>query len=326
MASFKVGSRRIGPGHPTFIVAEVSGNHNQSLARAIEIVEEACAAGVDAVKLQTYTPDTLTIDCGTKWFRVGGTNEEWRGKALYDLYRSAYTPWEWQPRLQAVAARHGVLVFSSPFDATAVDFLRRMRVPAYKVASFKLIDDELLRKIASTQKPVIVSRGLASLAEIRRAIRVLRRAGAGPVAVLHCVSSYPARPEEMNLATIPDLAKRLGCVIGLSDHTLGTEVAIAAVTLSASVVEKHVTLRRRDGGPDAAFSLEPAEFRKLVRAIRNVEKAIGAPQHQAGPRESENLIFRRSLFVVDSVRKGEHPSPARTFVRSGRATAWRRGS
>jgi pseudaminic acid synthase len=305
MTTFRIGDRRIGPGHPTFIVAEVSGNHNQSLARAVDIVEEACAAGVDAIKLQTYTPDTLTIDCDGKWFRVGGTNEEWRGQTLYELYRSAYTPWEWQPKLKEVAANRGVQLFSSPFDATAVDFLRNMRVPAYKIASFELVDDELLRKIASTNKPVILSRGLASLEEIRRALRVLRRAGAGPVAVLHCVSSYPARPEEMNLSTIPDLRRRLGCVIGLSDHTLGLEVAIAAVSLGASIVEKHVTLQRADGGSDAAFSLEPAELRELVRTIRTVEKAIGAPQHHAGRRESTNLIFRRSLFVVNDVRKDE---------------------
>lgn len=312
--AFKIGARAIGPGHPTYIVAEVSGNHNQSFARAVEIVEAACKAGVDAIKLQTYTPDTLTIDCDKKWFRVAGTNEAWRGQTLYGLYRAAYTPWEWQPELKRAAERYGVQVFSTPFDATAVAFLRKMRVPAYKVASFELIDDELLRAIAATKKPVILSRGLASLNEIRRAIGVLRRAGAGRVAVLHCVSSYPAKPEEMNLLTIPALRERLRCVVGLSDHTLGTEVAIAAVSLGASIVEKHVTLRRKDGGPDAAFSLEPAELGELVRAIRSVDQAIGRPQYRAGRRESENLVFRRSLFVVEDVRKGE--SFTRASVRS----------
>ena len=306
MASvFRIGARPIGPGHPTFIVAELSGNHNQSFARAVDLVEAACAAGVDAIKLQTYTPDTLTIDCNNRWFRVAGTNEEWRGQTLYELYRTAYTPWDWQPELKRTAARHGVQLFSTPFDATAVAFLRKMRMPAYKVASFELVDDELLRAIAATKKPVILSRGLAALEEIRHAMGVLRRAGAGPVAVLHCVSSYPARPEEMNLATIPALRDRLRCVIGLSDHTLGTEVAIAAVSLGASIVEKHVTMRRADGGPDAAFSLEPSELGQLVRAIRIVDRAMGAPQYRPGPRESTNLVFRRSLFVVQDVRKGE---------------------
>lgn len=302
---FRIGARPIGPGHPTFIVAELSGNHNQNFARAVDIVEAACAAGVDAIKLQTYTPDTLTIDCNNRWFRVAGTNEEWRGQTLYELYRTAYTPWDWQPDLKRTAERHGVQLFSAPFDATAVTFLRKMRVPAYKVASFELVDDELLRAIAATKKPVILSRGLAALEEIRHAMGVLRRAGAGPVAILHCVSSYPAKPEEMNLATIPALRDRLRCVIGLSDHTLGTEVAIAAVSLGASIVEKHVTLRRADGGPDAAFSLEPSELSELVRAIRIVDRAMGAPQYRAGRRESTNLVFRRSLFVVQDVRKGE---------------------
>jgi pseudaminic acid synthase len=307
---FRIGARPIGPGHPTFIVAELSGNHNQSFARAVDIVEAACAAGVDAIKLQTYTPDTLTIDCNNRWFRVAGTNEEWRGQTLYELYRTAYTPWDWQPELKRTAERHGVQLFSAAFDPTAVAFLRKMRVPAYKVASFELVDDELLRAIAATKKPVILSRGLAALEEIRHAMGVLRRAGAGPVAVLHCVSSYPAKPEEMNLATIPALRNRLRCVIGLSDHTLGTEVAIASVSLGASIVEKHVTLRRADGGSDAAFSLEPSELSELVRAIRIVDRAMGAPQYRAGRRESTNLVFRRSLFVVQDVRKGEPFTPS----------------
>jgi N-acetylneuraminate synthase len=305
MKVLKIGARRIGSREPVYIVAEVSGNHNQSKDRAVQIVEEACRAGVDAIKLQTYTPDTLTIDCDSKWFRVKGTNAEWRGKTLYELYQSAYTPWEWHAELQRTAARHGVGFFSTPFDTTAVDFLETLKVPAYKVASFEIGDLELLRKIGSTGKPVILSRGMATLDDVRRAIKTLRGSGAGPVAVLHCVSSYPAKPDEMNLATIPALGKKLRCVVGLSDHTLGIEVAVASVSLGASVIEKHVTLRRADGGPDAAFSLEPAELRELVRAVRNVEQAIGTPQYRVGRRESANLVFRRSLFVVQNVRKGE---------------------
>jgi pseudaminic acid synthase len=304
-ALFKIRGRAIGPGHPAYIIAELSGNHNQSFALAVKTVEAACRAGVDAIKLQTYTPDTLTIDCANKWFRVRGTNREWRGQTLYELYGKAYTPWEWQPKLQRIAARHGVALFSSAFDESAVDFLETLRVPAYKVASFEILDLELLRRIGATRKPVILSRGMASLEEIRLAIKTLKGAGAREIAVLHCVSSYPARPEEMNLSTIPALRKALGRVIGLSDHTLGTEVAIAGVVMGASIVEKHVTLRRSAGGVDAAFSLEPEEFGQLVRAIRAAERAIGTPQFEAGRRESSNRIFRRSLFVVADVAKGE---------------------
>jgi N-acetylneuraminate synthase len=309
-ASFKIRGRAIGPRHPAYIVAELSGNHNQSLALAAKIVEAACQSGVDAVKLQTYTPDTLTIDCDNKWFRVGGTNREWQGQTLYQLYRKAYTPWEWHPKLQRIAAKYGVALFSSAFDESAVDFLEKLRVPAYKVASFEIVDLELLRRIGATRKPVILSRGLASLEEIRLAIRTLTAAGARDIAVLHCVSSYPAKPEEMNLATIPALRKKLGRVIGLSDHTLGSEVAIASVALGASIIEKHVTLKRRMGGVDAAFSLEPDELRQMVRAVRTAESAIGTPQFQAGGRQLSNRIFRRSLFVVADVGTGERFTPA----------------
>src|SRR5262245_30106175 len=304
-ASIRIAGRAIGPGHPAYIVAELSGNHNQSFALAARTVEAACRAGVDAVKLQTYTPDTLTIDCDKKWFRVGGTNRAWRGQTLYELYGKAYTPWDWQPKLQQIAERHGVHLFSSAFDESAVDFLERLRVPAYKVASFEIVDLELLRRIGATGKPVIVSRGMASLAEIRLAVRTLSAAGARDIAVLHCVSSYPARPEEMNLASIPALRKTLGRVIGLSDHTLGTEVAVAGAALGASIIEKHITLSRRAGGVDAAFSLEPAEFRQLVQAVRVAESAVGAPQFEGGGRQATNRVFRRSLFVVADVARGE---------------------
>lgn len=301
----KIGKKKIGGGEPCFVIAEISGNHNQSFNRAKKIVEGACKAGVDAVKLQTYTPDTLTIDCDNKWFRVGGTNKEWRGQTLYGLYKKAYTPWEWQPKLQKIAKRYGVILFSTPFDDTAVDFLEKMKVPAYKVASFEIGDLELLKKIGSAKKPVIISRGMADLREIRLAVKILKKSGAPSVAVLHCVSSYPARPEEMNISTIPLLHKKLKTVVGISDHNLDPAVTIGAVALGAKIVEKHVTLRRVDGGPDAAFSLEPKELKELVRSIRTVEESMGKPRIFPGKRESTNLIFRRSLFVVKDAKKGD---------------------
>lgn len=304
----KIGNTLIGSDHPAFIIAEISGNHNQNFNRAKKIVEEACRAGVDAIKLQTYTPDTMTINCDNKWFRVGGTNKAWIGQTLYSLYKKAYTPWEWQPKLQKIAKKYGVILFSTPFDKTAVDFLEKMKVPAYKVASFEIGDLELLKKVGSTKKPVIISRGMASLEEIKLAIRTLKDAGAPSVAVLHCVSSYPADPDEMNISTIPLLRKKLRTVIGLSDHNLDPAVAIGAVALGAKIVEKHVTLKRTDGGPDAAFSLEPQELKDLVRSIRTVERSLGKPRLAPGKRESANLIFRRSLFVVKDVKKGDELS------------------
>jgi len=298
-----IGSRKIGPGQPTFIVAEISGNHNKSYRKAVQIIDAAIAAGVDAIKLQTYTPDTLTINSDKKWFRI--SQGPWKGKTLYELYQKAYTPWEWQARLKKHAASRGVLLFSTPFDESAVDFLQGLRVPAYKVASFEIVDIGLLKKIAQTKKPVIISRGLASLSEIRLAIRTLRRFGTKQIAVLHCISDYPADPKDMNLATIADLRKRFLVVSGLSDHTVGTTTAIAAVALGASIIEKHVTWKRSEGGPDAAFSLEPQELRELVQAVREVEQAIGQPNYMVSKREEKNKIFRRSLFVVKDMKRGE---------------------
>ena len=305
----KIGNKSIGLDCPIFIIAEVSGNHNQNFARAKRIVEEACKAGVNAVKLQTYTADTMTINCDNKWFWVGGTNKEWRGQTLYSLYKKAYTPWRWQPKLQKIAKKYGVILFSTPFDKTAVDFLEKMRVPVYKVASFEIGDLELLKKIGSTKKPVIISRGMADLQEIESAIKTLKNAGAPSVAVLDCVSSYPANPEEMNISAIPVLQKKLGVIVGISDHNLDSAVTIGAVALGAKIVEKHVTLKRSDGGPDAAFSLEPKELKDLVRSIRVVEKSLGKAQIVPGKRESANLIFRRSLFVVKDVKRGDKLSP-----------------
>ncbi|MEK7067677.1 MAG: pseudaminic acid synthase [Patescibacteria group bacterium] len=298
------GKRSIGANQPVFIVAEMSGNHNQSFARAKKIVDEAIKAGVDAIKLQTYTADTLTIDSDKKYFQVK-VNKNWSGQTLYSLYKKAYTPWDWQPKLKQYAEKRGVLVFSTPFDNTAVDWLEKMNVRLYKVASFEIGDIPLLKKIGSTKKPVIISRGLASIAEIALAIKILKANGSPQVAVLHCVSSYPAEASQMNLATIPDIAKRFKVVAGLSDHTIGIVAPIAAVSLGAHIIEKHFTFNRADGGPDAAFSLEPDELKEMVRSVREAEQAIGVPTYKIGKKEAENVVFKRSIFVVQDVKKGE---------------------
>src|SRR3989338_2304610 len=299
------GKRKIGPGQPVFIVAKMSGNHNQSFARARKIIDAAASAGADAVKLQTYTADTLTINSNKKWFQVK-VNDAWKGQSLYSLYKKAYTPWDWQPKLKKYAEQKGMVVFSTPFDSTAVDFLEKMNVALYKVASFEIGDIALLKRIGRTKKPVIISRGLASLDDIKLAIKTLKANGAPAVAVLHCVSSYPAAPEQMNLATIPDIAKKFKVVAGLSDHTLGITMPIAAVALGAGIIEKHFTLKRAEGGPDADFSLEPAEFKQMVLSVRDADKALGKPTYQEGKKEAANIVFRRSLFVVQGIKRGEN--------------------
>ncbi len=296
--------RRIGPGNSTFIIAEMSGNHNQSFERATSLVDAAAAAGVDAIKLQTYTADTLTIDCDNEYFQVG-VNEAWAGKTLYELYGEAFTPWDWQPKLKEYAESKGLVFFSTPFDVTAVDFLEEMEMPLYKVASFETGDLPLLRRIGATQKPVIISRGLTSAEDLQLALQTLSDAGCPQVAVLHCVSSYPASATQMNLSTIPEIAERFGVVAGLSDHTLGLVVPIAAVSLGASIIEKHFTLARADGGPDAAFSLEPQELAEMVAAVRQTELAAGVPTFEIGDKESENIVFRKSIFVVEAIKEGE---------------------
>jgi len=298
------GKRIIGPGHPAFIIAEMSGNHNRDINRAYKIIDEAAAAGADAIKLQTYTPDTITIDSDKKYFQVK-VNDAWKGQTLYNLYKKVYTPWEWQPKLKAYGEKKGLVVFSTPFDNTAVDFLERMKVSLYKVASFEVVDIPLLKRIGRTKKPVIMSRGMASLSEMKLAIKTLKNSGCPAVAILHCVSSYPAKPEEMNLATIPDMAKKLKIIVGLSDHNLDSAVSIASVALGGAIIEKHLTLKRSDGGADAAFSLEPDEFKELARSVRTAEAAIGKPGYGVGTKESENVIFRKSLFVVKNIKKGD---------------------
>jgi N-acetylneuraminate synthase len=303
-ADMVIRGRRIGEGYATYIIAELSANHHHSFERAVTLVRAAKECGADAVKLQTYTADTITIRSDRPEFRIGG-GTLWDGRTLYDLYEEAYTPWDWQPKLKAVADEIGLHLFSSPFDPTAVDFLERMNVPAYKVASLELVDLPLIQKIAGTGKPIIMSAGLATLAEIDEAVAAARSAGASGIALLKCTSAYPAHAEEMNLRTIPHLSKAFGVPAGLSDHTLGIAVPVAAVALGASVIEKHFTLSRAEPGPDSAFSLEPAEFRAMVEAVRTAEKALGQVRYGVGAQEAKSRVFRRSLYVVGDVRRGE---------------------
>lgn len=298
-----IGGRRVGPGQAAYVVAELSANHNQSLDRAVDTVRAAGAAGADAIKLQTYTADTLTIDCDAEWFRVRGTL--WNGRTLYDLYSEAFTPWEWHPRLRDVAHEEGLDFFSTPFDESAVDFLEDLGVVAHKVASFELVDLPLLRLVAATGKPLIVSTGMATLAEIEEAVQSVRGAGGERLALLKCTSAYPSSPGAMNLRTIPHLSDAFGVPVGLSDHSMEVAVPAVAVALGACIVEKHLTLSRADGGPDSAFSLEPHEFRAMVDAVRAAEQGMGEVRYGTGPLEEGSRSFRRSLFVVRDVRAGE---------------------
>ncbi|MGB9073508.1 MAG: pseudaminic acid synthase [Terriglobales bacterium] len=300
----EIGKRRVGPEEPAFCVAEVSANHNQDFEKAVRIVQAAKDAGADAVKLQTYTPDTITIASDREYFRVGG-GTLWDGKTLYELYGEAYTPWEWQPKLKRVAEDLGMQCFSSAFDSSAVDFLESMHVPAHKVASFELVDLALIKKMAATGKPLIISTGMATLEEIEEALATARQAGATQLALLKCTSAYPAPAEEMNLRTIPELSRRFGLPVGLSDHTMGIAVPVAAVSLGACIIEKHLTLARADGGPDSAFSLEPHEFKAMVEAVHTAEKALGEIHFGMSERENRSRVFRRSLFVVRDLKKGE---------------------
>jgi N-acetylneuraminate synthase len=300
----KINNRKIGPGEPAYIVAEMSGNHNQKFEIAVQILKSAKKAGANAIKLQTYTPDTLTIDCDNEYFRIGkGTI--WEGRKLYDLYGDAYTPWEWQPKLKKIADEIGIDFFSTPFDFKSIEFLEELKVPAYKIASFEIIDLDLIRRVAKTGKPIIISTGMANISEIYEAVSTAREAGANEIALLRCNSAYPSPPEEMNLRTIPHMAEAFGVVVGLSDHTLGIAVPVAAVSIGASIIEKHITLSREIPGPDSAFSLEPHEFQTMVEAIRNVEKAMGSVSYGVGEKEAKSLIFRRSLFVVKDMKAGD---------------------
>lgn len=302
-------NKTIGAGSPVFIIAELSANHNQSFELAIKTIEAAKQCGADAVKLQTYTADTITLDSDQSDFVVPqGTL--WSGKKLYDLYKEAYTPWEWQPKLKEIAESLGLICFSSPFDHSAVDFLENMNAPAYKIASFEITDIPLIRYVASKQKPVIISTGIASLNDIEKAVNACREMGNNQIALLKCTSAYPAPLEEMNLRQIPTLAKTFGTVAGLSDHTMIEATPVAAVALGASIIEKHLIVDRSLGGPDSAFSLEPAEFKGMVDAVRDVEKALGSAAYTVTGKMAAGRAFSRSLYASADIKKGEAFTPS----------------
>ena len=307
MTQFTLNARDIGPGQPTYMIAELSANHGGSLQQALDVIRAMKAAGADAVKLQTYTADTLTLKCDRPEFQVGeGTL--WEGRTLHDLYEEAHTPWEWHPELFQLARELGMDCFSTPFDRSAVDFLEELVPPCYKVASFELVDLPLIKYIASKGRPIIMSTGMGSLAEISEAVAIVKSAGV-PLALLKCTSAYPSLPESMNLRTIPHLAEAFHVPTGLSDHTLGISVPVAAVALGACIIEKHFTLSRNDPGPDSAFSLEPNEFRALVDSVRVTEKALGKVNYDLTEKEQGSKAFRRSLFVVEDIKKGEAFTP-----------------
>jgi pseudaminic acid synthase len=298
-----IAGRRIGSGQPPYLIAEMSANHGGSLDQALAVIEAAAKAGADAIKLQTYTADTITINCDRPDFLIKGGL--WDGRTLYDLYQEAHTPWEWHRALFTKGRELGITMFSSPFDETAVDFLEELNAPAYKVASFELVHLPLLRKVAGTGKPVILSTGMASHAEIRESIGVLRDAGCRDLVVLHCTSGYPTPPDEANVRMIPYLSEMFDVPVGLSDHTLDSTVAVTAVALGAVVIEKHFTLNRADGGPDAAFSLEPSEFADLAAAARTAWVALGKADDVRAPSEQGNRMFRRSIYAVKDIKKGD---------------------
>jgi pseudaminic acid synthase len=303
--TFKINERSIGHDHPPFIIAELSGNHNQSLERALEIAEAAARAGAHALKLQTYTADTMTLDIAEGEFYIKDPDSLWKGRSLYDLYQEAYTPWQWHEPIFARCRELGLICFSTPFDATAVDFLEVLGAPAYKIASFENIDLPLIRKVASTSKPMIISSGMASVAELDEAVRAAREAGCQNVVLLKCTSNYPASPENTNIRTIPHMRELFDVQVGLSDHTLGTGVAVASVALGATVIEKHFTLRRADGGVDSAFSLEPEEMKALVVECERAWQSLGQVQYCATEREKGSMMFRRSLYVAKDMKAGE---------------------
>ncbi|WP_445475042.1 pseudaminic acid synthase [Methanococcoides methylutens] len=300
----KIGNKSIGKNNSVFIIAELSANHLQNFDLAVDTIKAMKKAGADAVKLQTYTPDTITIDSDNEYFQIKqGTL--WDSKTLYQLYGEAYTPWEWQPKLKEIAEELGLIIVSSPFDRTSVDFLEEMDVPAYKIASFEITDIPLIEYIASKGKPIIISTGIATLSDIEEAINTCKRMGNHQIALLKCTSAYPTPLEEMNLKTIPNIKETFKTIVGLSDHTLGTSAPIASVALGAKIVEKHFILDRNLGGPDAAFSLEPEEFKSMVKAIREVESALGNVNYELTEKIKKSRDFSRSLFAVEDIKAGD---------------------
>jgi N-acetylneuraminate synthase len=302
---FFIGNRGIGNGHPPFIIAEMSGNHNQSLDRALEIVDAAAKSGAHALKLQTYTADTMTLDLSEGEFFIKDPSSLWTGKSLYQLYKEAHTPWEWHKPIFDRCKELGLIYFSTPFDDTSVDFLEEHDVPCYKIASFEITDIPLIRKVAATGKPMIISTGIASVAEIDEAVKAAREAGCNDIVLLKCTSTYPANPENTNILTIPHMRELFGCEVGLSDHTMGIGVAVAAVALGATVIEKHFTLCRADGGVDSTFSLNPQEMRALMAETERAWQALGGVSYGPTEKEMKSLIFRRSLYVVKDMQAGE---------------------
>ena len=303
---FNIQGRAIGATERPYLIAEMSGNHNQSLDRALEIVDAAAASGADAIKLQTYTAATMTLNVHTEGFVIEDPGSLWAGRQLYELYEEAYTPWEWHAPIMERARHHGLHCFSSPFDETAVDFLQSLDVPAFKIASFENTDLPLIRKVAATGKPMIISTGMASLAEIDEAVRTARASGCEQIALLKCTSTYPSTPENSNVRTIPHMRDAFpGCEIGLSDHTMGCGVAIGAVTLGATLLEKHFTLRRADGGVDSAFSLEPAELQQLRTESERAWLGLGGVLYGGTQAEKKSTVFRRSVYIAEDVRAGD---------------------
>jgi pseudaminic acid synthase len=305
MTTFKIGSRSIGRAYAPFIIAEMSGNHNQSLDTALAIVDAAARAGAHALKLQTYTADTMTLNVEHGEFRISDPDSLWADTSLYALYQQAHTPWEWHGPIFERAKSHGMLAFSSPFDETAVDFLESLDVPAYKIASFENTDLPLIRRVAATGKPMIISTGMASVAELDESVRAARAAGCRDLLLLKCTSTYPAEPLNTHLRTIPHMRELFGCEVGLSDHTMGVGAAVAAVALGATVVEKHFTLSRAAGGVDASFSLEPAELHRLVVEAERAWQALGQVHYGPTAAEQKSLVYRRSLYVVRDMAAGE---------------------
>ena len=295
----------IGRGHAPFIIAEMSGNHNQSLSRALEIVEAVAKAGAHALKIQTYTPDTMTLDLDEREFHISDSNSLWAGTSLYKLYGEAYTPWEWHEPIFDRAHELGIIPFSTPFDDTAVDFLENLNVPCYKIASFENTDLPLIRRVAATGKPLIISTGMASIAELDDTVRAARDAGCKDLILLKCTSTYPATAENTNILTIPHLRELFGCEVGLSDHTMGVGVSVASVALGATVIEKHFTLNRADGGVDSTFSMEPAEMAQLVVESERAWQALGQVSYGPTEKEKNSIVFRRSLYVVKDLKAGE---------------------
>lgn len=302
--SFQINGRIIGNNHKTYIIAELSANHNQKFENAVKLIDAAHEAGADAIKLQTYTADTITIDCDKKDFKITGETL-WNGETLYNLYKKAYTPWEWTKDLKEYANKLGMDLFSSPFDVTAVDYLEKLNIPAYKIASCEITDHILIKKIAQTGKPVIISSGNASIQDLEEAVSVLRNNGCNQICMLKCTAAYPAKKEDANLLTINDMVKRFNVIGGLSDHTLGIEVPTLSVAMGASVIEKHFTLSRDSGSPDDAFSLTPNEFKSMVDSVRMSENIIGSITYGGVKSEEQVKKFRRSLFVVKNMKKGD---------------------